>query len=115
VWNIPWPTKTIHHASGSANHQAKPSRANLIQGLKQDVGPEALRTLNPERAASQRLEPEVGSSTCNLGSYPCITQKPPPAIFASNTSIASLQVRIGDNIPRWKANTTINFAALEQG
>jgi hypothetical protein len=98
-----------------AQRTIKPSRANLIQGLKEDVGPEALKTLNPERAASQRLQPEFGSSTCNLDSYPCITQKPPPAAFAGNTSIASLQVGLGDKIPRWKANTTINFAALEQG
>ncbi|KAL3493939.1 hypothetical protein BJX62DRAFT_234794 [Aspergillus germanicus] len=98
-----------------AQRTIKPSRANLIQGLKEDVGPEALKTLNPARTAPQQLQPEVGSSTSNLDSYPCITQKPPPAAFAGNTSIASLQVGLGDKIPRWKANTTINFAALEQG
>ncbi|KAL2843615.1 hypothetical protein BJX68DRAFT_243903 [Aspergillus pseudodeflectus] len=93
----------------------KPSRANLVQGLKEDLGPEALRTLNPDTATSQEPQAVAGSTACNLDSYPCITQKPTPAAFAGNISTASLQVGHGDKIPRWKANTTVNFAALEQG
>jgi hypothetical protein len=93
----------------------KPSRANLIQGLKENVSPEALRTLKPGTATAQEPQAVAGSTACTLDSYPCITQKPTPAAFAGNTSIASLQVGLGDKIPRWKANTTINFAALEQG
>ncbi|KAL3444580.1 hypothetical protein BJX65DRAFT_310768 [Aspergillus insuetus] len=51
-----------------AQRTIKLSRVNLIQSLKENVGPEALKTLNPERAASKRLEPEVGSSISSSAS-----------------------------------------------
>ncbi|RDW79119.1 uncharacterized protein DSM5745_05971 [Aspergillus mulundensis] len=105
------------HVPHALRSTIKPSRANLIHDLKDNVSPDALKTLNPEAAKSQQpsLPTESGSTGSKLESYPCITQKPPPAAFANNTSIASLQVGLGDKIPRWKANTTVNFAALAHG
>ncbi|KAL4864258.1 hypothetical protein BDV12DRAFT_176478 [Aspergillus spectabilis] len=95
----------------------KPSRANLIQGLKDDVGPEALRTLDPETSISHGLPPVPGSSTAKLESYPCTSQKPTPTVITGSTSAAALQVGYGGKIPRWKTGPgkTINYAVLKEG
>ncbi|KAL2864779.1 Metalloprotease [Aspergillus lucknowensis] len=101
---MPHPQRTI-----------KPSRANLIRGLQEEVGPEALKTLNPQTTPSQQPPSEAATPASRVDCYPCVTQKPTPAVFAGSTSIASLQVGLGNTIPRWKANTTVNFATLAQG
>lgn len=101
------------HAQSTIN----PARANFFRDLKEDVGPEALKTLDPEKSTSQSLPPAAGSSTTKLESYPCTTQKPTPAVIAGSISATALQVGLGKDIPRWKTGPTktVNFAVLANG
>ncbi|KAJ5973800.1 hypothetical protein N7481_011010 [Penicillium waksmanii] len=94
-----------------------PLRAKFFRDLKDDLGPEALETLDPEESISQSLPPEAGSSTTKLERYPCITQKPTPAAIAGSVGVAALQVGLGNEIPRWKTGPTktVNFAVLASG
>ncbi|KAJ5294880.1 hypothetical protein N7508_009701 [Penicillium antarcticum] len=94
-----------------------PNRANFFRGLKEDLTPEALETLDPEKSTSQNLPPIGDSSTTKFEKYPCVTQKPTPAAIANTFSATALQVGIGKDIPRWKTGPTksVNFAVLANG
>jgi hypothetical protein len=100
-----------------AQRTINPARANFFRDLKGEVGPEALKTLDPEKSTSQSLPPAAGSSTTKLERYPCITQKPTPAAIAGSFSATALQVGLGKYIPRWRTGPTktVNFAVLENG
>jgi hypothetical protein len=93
-----------------------PARAEFFRNLKQDVGPEALKTLDPHESASWKL-PAASRSRAKLEKYPCVTQKPVPAAIAGVLSPAALQVGTGKEIPRWKTGPTktVNFATLADG
>lgn len=81
----------------------------LLQAAAQELGPEALETVNLSEVTKK--VPEAQSTL--PGIPPCITQKAIPQNLKQNP--AQIMVGMKSNIPRWKPGSVIRWSAWRMG
>ncbi|CBF73949.1 predicted protein [Aspergillus nidulans FGSC A4] len=97
------------------------SKLDYIEALKTAVGPEGLRTLQPDEAKPpgfDDLQQSLASSTASTPArYTCSTDKPLPVTLRNISNSAALHVGFGGVLPRWARDPpqTVNFAAFANG